>query len=136
MIFTAQPETLDQLWPLALPHLERFSEGTLLINTQCIYEQLKKNEKQLWLFEDGGVVTLVVVTEVWPSMKGPVCTIKIASGHAGHQPLLDICGEIERWASDIGCIGIEIVGRKGWSRLLDGFKQTGVVLEKDLRQVH
>lgn len=136
MIFTAQPETLDALWPHALPHLRRFSEETLLINVDELYDKLKTNDRQLWLIETKGEVTLVVVTEIWQAQAGPVCTIKIASGSAGKEALRAICDEIEKWARGAGCVGIEICGRKGWERVLDGFNQTGVILEKDLRQVH
>lgn len=136
MIFTAQPETLDQLWPHALPHLKRFSEETLLLNTEQIYEALKTNNKQLWMAERDGQVVLVVVTEVKAVDAGSICTIRIGSGTAGHELLRAMCDEIEAWARGIGCVGMEICGRKGWSRVLDGFRQTGVILEKDLRQVH
>ncbi len=136
MIFTAQPETLDQLWPHALPHLKRFSEETLLINPDQIYESVKNLERQMWMFERDGNVVLVVITEIWNAVAGPICTIKIASGTTGPEALRDMCDEIEKWARGNGCVGIEICGRKGWSRVLEGFRQTGVILEKDLRQVH
>jgi hypothetical protein len=136
VIFTAQPETLDRYWPHALPHLKRFSEETLLLNTEKIYESVKTNEKQLWMAERDGEVVLVVVTEVWTAENGQICTIRIGSGTAGHELLRTMCDEIEAWARGIGCVGMEICGRKGWSRVLDGFRQTGVILEKDLRQVH
>jgi hypothetical protein len=44
--------------------------------------------------------------------------------------------EIERWAMSINCVAMEIRGRKGWVRALPEFKQTGVLLEKDLRRMH
>lgn len=136
MIFTAHPDTLEELWPHALPHLKRFSKETLLLNTEEIYEAVKTNDKQLWMAERGGEVVLVVVTEVWTAESGRICTIRIGSGTAGHEVLRSMCDEIEAWARSIGCVGMEICGRKGWSRVLDGFQQTGVILEKDLRQVH
>jgi hypothetical protein len=136
VIFAAHPDTLDVLWPHALPYLKRFSEETLLVNVDELYEKLKTNDRQLWMVEREGKVVLVVVTEVWAASQGPVCTIKIASGDCGKQSLLEIYDEIEAWARGLGCVGVEICGRKGWSRLLEGFRQTGVILEKDLRQVH
>lgn len=136
MIFTVHPETLDQLWPHALPHLKRFSEETLLIDTESIYQSLKTNDRQMWMLAKEGEVVLVVVTEVRSGDHGTICTIRIGAGTAGHESLRTIFGEIEGWARKLGCVAIEICGRKGWSRVLDGFKQTGVILEKDLRQVH
>lgn len=136
MIFTAHPETLSELWPHALPHLKRFAEETLLIDPDQLYKDILENQKQLWMFEDDGKVILAVVTEIWRSQLGQICTIKIAAGTCGHDVLRGVCDEIEKWARNEGCVGIEICGRKGWSRVLDGFKQTGVILEKDLRKVH
>lgn len=136
MIFTAQSDTLPFLWPHALPHIQRFAEETLLIDPDQLYAEILENQKQLWLFEDEGKVVLAVVTEIWKAQLGQVCTIKIAAGTCGHEVLRNVCDEIESWARSSGCVGIEICGRKGWSRVLDGFKQTGVILEKDLRQVH
>lgn len=136
MIFTAQPETLPIIWPHALPHIQRFSEGTLLIDPDELYKEILENQKQLWLFENEGEVVLAVITEVWKAALGNICTIKIAAGTCGHEVLRNMCDEIENWARNSGCVGIEICGRKGWSRVLDGFQQTGVILEKDLRQVH
>jgi len=43
--------------------------------------------------------------------------------------------EIEKWARAVKCVSIGINGRKGWLRVLPGFKQTAVVIEKDLRDV-
>lgn len=136
MIFTAQSDTLPFLWPHALPHIQRFAEETLLIDPDELYREILENQKQLWLFEDDGKVVLAVVTEIWKSAAGQICTIKIAAGTCGHEVLRNMSEEIEIWARNEGCVGIEICGRKGWSRVLDGFKQTGVILEKDLRQVH
>ena len=135
MIFTVQPETLDQFWPQALPHLERFSRETLLVNTLDIYQRVKQSHEQLWMLERDGEVVLVVITEITAGA-GPICRIRIGSGTAGHEALRDMCDEIERWAVRIGCVGMEICGRKGWQKVLEGFNQTGVILEKDLRQVH
>lgn len=136
MIFTAHPKTLSELWPHALPHLKRFAEETLLIDPEQLYKDILENQKQLWMFEDDGKVILAVVTEIWRAQLGQICTIKIAAGTCGHDVLRGVCDEIENWARNEGCVGIEICGRKGWSRVLDGFKQTGVILEKDLRKVH
>jgi hypothetical protein len=135
VIFTASPETLDRLWPLVLPHLERFSRETLLVNTADLYTRIKDSHEQLWLLERDGDVVLVVVTEVTVAAS-PICRIRVGAGTAGHEALRDMCDEIERWAVRMGCVGMEICGRKGWLKVLDGFTQTGVILEKDLRQVH
>jgi hypothetical protein len=135
-IFTATPESVDSLWSLALPHIERFAQETQLIHPADILEDIKTGAKQLWMMSDEGYVTLVVVTEVFDTAGGQVCTMRIACGSAEKDQLRNICAEIEIWAREIGCVAVEIWGRKGWSRVLEGFKESGVILEKDLRKVH
>jgi hypothetical protein len=135
-IFTASSENLETLWPLALPHLERFAQETLLASPQDVLEDLRTGAKQLWLYEEGALVVGVIVTEIYETMKGRVCCIWAACGTVGVHALKPTFDEIEAWARSIHCATVEVRGRKGWARILDGFKQTGVLLEKDLRQVH
>jgi hypothetical protein len=39
---------------------------------------------------------------------------------------------IEQYAKDEGCSAIRLYGRKGWERVLDGYKVEHVILEKAL----
>jgi hypothetical protein len=136
MIFTAQFDTLEQLWLHAKPHIERFSSETMLISPDDMYRDISTGDKQLWMTEAEGIVNAVVITQIYPTQKGSICCVWAACGNSGIESLVKVLGEIEKWARSIDCVALEIRGRKGWSRVLPQFKQTGVLLEKDLRQVH
>lgn len=136
MIFTAQAETLPELWPHARPHIERFSAETQLISADDLYRDISTGHKQLWMTEADGVVRAVVVTQVYPTLKGPICCVWAACGDSGIESLLAVLAEIEKWARSMNCVALEIRGRKGWKRVLPEFEQTGILLEKNLMRVH
>lgn len=136
MIFTAQKADLERLWAHARPFIERFSDETMVVSAEDLYRDISAGEKQLWLIEEGARVTAVVVTQVYSTRKGSICCVWAACGNSGIGLLLDALAEIEKWARSIGCVALEIRGRKGWERVLPEFAKTGVLLEKDLRKVH
>lgn len=41
---------------------------------------------------------------------------------------------VEAWAAENGCDDVEIFGRRGWRRALDGYDETHVILTKPVRQ--
>jgi hypothetical protein len=44
-------------------------------------------------------------------------------------PLLE---GIESYARASGCAAVRIMGRRGWARVLDGYRTKRIILEKDL----
>lgn len=71
-----------------------------------------------------------IVTEVVDYPKKSVCRIWLAGGEL--EELVEAEKQIAIWAKSIGCHGLEIIGRKGWSRTLADYKETSVVLVKEL----
>jgi hypothetical protein len=81
---------------------------------------------QLFPVEPDGVIVTRLVQE--PGRL--VCLVWLASGDL--EPLLERYVDIEAWAAREGAVAMRIQGRAGWLRVLPGFKQTGVILEKEL----
>lgn len=136
MIFTANQNTLEKLWPHALPHLERFARETGLVSPDDLYSDIRVHAKQLWLVSQQAEVTAAVVTQIFTTLKGKTCCVYAACGNSGIPALLDALEHIERWALEIGCINMEVRGRKGWKRALPEYKETGVILEKQISHLH
>jgi len=136
MIFAARSESIPELWDVILPHLERFSRETMLTTPADILCDLMSGEKQLWLVEKNAQVVAVGLTQIYLTGRGNICAVWGACGDLGIEGLREALEEIERWAMSINCVAMEIRGRKGWVRALPEFKQTGVLLEKDLRRMH
>jgi hypothetical protein len=132
-VFTVPSHAVDVWWPQLRPHLERFERETQRVDAETIRKQAKNCERQIWGVMDGMHVVGVAVTEVYVTPRWPVCWVWYAVGNGGTDAMAKIYDEIEKWARSIGCGSIGICGRKGWIRVLPGFKQTAIVLEKDLR---
>jgi len=71
-----------------------------------------------------------IVTEIVDYPKKSVCRIWLAGGDLDE--LIHAEKHIARWAKQIGCHGMEIIGRKGWQRKLSDYRDTSVVLVKEL----
>ena len=71
-----------------------------------------------------------IVTEVVDYPKQSVCRIWLAGGDMDE--LLEAEKQIAVWARSIGCTGMEIIGRKGWQRVLTEYTPQSVVLTKEL----
>ena len=71
-----------------------------------------------------------MVTEIIPFPRNRVLRVWLAGGELDelqrYQPAL------ENYARSEGCSRIEIDGRKGWERALDGYKAERVILTKDI----
>lgn len=127
--FSIAPEQIDEYWPRVRHHFERLERKSGLVLASAIREDLKLGHKHLWIATN---YEGVAVTEVSNTPKGLGCTIYAAAGTESHKGQIDeIIGTIEAWARNIGCTRLMLQGRKGWTRRLRGFRQTGVVLEKE-----
>lgn len=136
-IFTVPSEAIDIWRPMLLPHLQRFEEETQRVSAESLLEDARRAEKQVWGLHTGERIAGVVVTEVFTTPRGQQCRIWAAVGtheNSAKDETLLLYAAIEKWAREIGCVAIEIWGRKGWLRWLPGYRQTAVVLEKELHE--
>lgn len=84
----------------------------------------------LWTAWDGRVLG-AWVTQVSSANGVKVCTI-VACGGQSLARWRHLIWAVEDHAKQAGCAAVRIIGRKGWLRALDGFRQRAVVLEKEL----
>lgn len=72
-----------------------------------------------------------IITEIVDYPQKSMCRIWLAGGNL--EELMQAEKSIAHWAKSIGCDGMEIVGRKGWSRQLKDYRESAVVLMKDFK---
>jgi len=72
----------------------------------------------------------VIVTRLIEEPTRLVCLVWLASGDLDR--LLDRYQDVEAWARAHEVDTLRIQGRAGWLRVLDGYQQVGVILEKGL----
>ncbi|REJ67655.1 MAG: hypothetical protein DWQ28_06665 [Proteobacteria bacterium] len=71
-----------------------------------------------------------IVTEIVDYPQKSVCRIWLAGGDLDE--LKDAEVAIAVWAKTHGCDGMEIIGRRGWSRTLSNYRQNSVVLTREI----
>lgn len=126
---------LWQEWERCLPVLSpaiRRSEGAF--DAAHVWSELVQGNAQLWPLWKGRETqvkrsAMVTRIEIYPSGRKAVLGW-LAGGE------MDECrtmqGWVEDWARAMGCERFEIIGRRGWLRALEGFRESQVVLTKDL----
>lgn len=120
---------LAEALPLIMPSLEygdgKYDEIDLL-------EKLKDNTAVLWLARYGGRIEAAGITwiDIYPQEKR--MTLAFAGGD---KALLEgLHGYVEDYAKQVGCLAIEVWGRKGWIRELAplGYEYIHTVVRKKL----
>ena len=70
-----------------------------------------------------------IVTEIVDYPQRSACRIWLAGGDMDE--LVEAEKKVAAWAKSIGCDGMEIIGRKGWERMLKDYEAASTVLIKD-----
>lgn len=85
----------------------------------------------LWVVWNGSVIDAAAATILINSEIGKVCIIT-ACGGDDMKRWLSLIGQIESYAGSEGCARVRIYGRKGWLRVLQGYQQQHVIMDKML----
>ena len=92
--------------------------GKRLSYVDCLKEIIE-HRMQLWTVNDPPVAC--VVTEIVSYPQAKFCRVFFAAG-TGTDWARPVIEQLEEWSKPLGCEGIEIVGRKGWAKLLPEFE--------------
>lgn len=113
---------LEAHWHVVLPHIERALEsGAGDYKPADVFREIKARDAQLWVWAEKDRVKAACVTKVIQYPQKKVCLIMLGAGDGLKQWRDD--GTIEAWARGNGCTELEIYGRRGWGRALDGWDE-------------
>lgn len=116
-------DDFDRAWQHSAPFLVDALDGSMAIGH--VYEACKDGRARLWPLERSAVVTELLE---YPNLLA--CRVWLAGGDLyeirSYLPALD------NYARSMGCERIEVDGRRGWQKVLDGYELTRVVLTKEL----
>lgn len=124
------PATVHQIWPQAAPLIRAAIERTDLSDFAMIEKQVLAGDQLLWLAISDHIEA-AATTHLVKTPGRPVCILTACSG-AQRERWLPLFSQIERYAKDEGASRMRIFGRKGWERVLDGYRVEHVILEKAL----
>lgn len=135
---TMTAEEMAPLWPGIVACLERYCRRFRDEETAGhILEQCAAGQRQLWIVTDEtGRVVLTPVTEIVTiDATGKKQLLLAEVGGERLRECMPLLEKIERWAAaEHGATQSQLVGRKGWKRLLEplGYRDTAVIWRKGL----
>jgi len=134
-LMLVDPIALDHVWERAemlLSGVEDYTPGKFTLPD--IYEMVQRGLLQLWLCHDAVGFFFAFVTHFVDYPRKRTIRFCMAGGSRAKEclPLLPL---VENWALSHGCTGGEVVGRKGWAKLLEmyGYTPIAPILFKYLR---
>jgi hypothetical protein len=131
VLVCVDPAQICEIWPHAAPLLRVACYRTMLNAFDEIERDILSGRSLLWLAWNGESILAAAATILINSEAGKVCVITLCGGSGLNRwlPLLD---GIETYARDEGCKLVRIYGRKGWLRVLDGYREKHVIMDKDI----
>jgi hypothetical protein len=125
------PQRMRDVWPFVAPLLRRAIAKTHLCAFAEIERAILAGDALLWIAWNGSTIDAVASTSLLQTDAGKVCVITACAG-ANIVRWLPLIRTIEAYARDEACICVRIFGRKGWARVLDGYRQTHAIIDKHL----
>lgn len=125
------PARVQEVWPHARALIRSAIEYTGLSSPDDIETDVLYGDQLLWLAWDGRSIMAAATTQLVKPIDSKICVLTACAGH-DRERWLPLFARIEQYAKDEGCKAMRIFGRPGWERVLDGYKKTFVILEKDL----
>lgn len=124
------PARIGEVWPHAKDKIRAAVERTGLSAFEDIEADVLCGNQLLWLAWDGTSIMAAATTQiVKPFSK--ICVLTACAGH-DRERWLPLFEHIEKYAENEGCSSMRIYGRKGWERVLTGYRAEHVILEKPL----
>jgi hypothetical protein len=120
------PKRVHEFWPHAKELILSAIRRTGISDPQDIEYDILSGDQLLWLAFDGKIKAAAA-----SHLAGDVCTIT-ACGGEDMKEWLPLFSQIEDYAKAEGCRCVRIYGRKGWLRVLDGYRATHVIMERPL----
>jgi hypothetical protein len=128
-LICVDPKRVHEIWPHVVHLIHGAVKRTNLSHTLDIDDDILHGHGLLWLACDGSKILAAMTTSLVSTDRDKVC-ILTACGGSEMMQWLPLLRKIEAYAKDEGCGCVRIYGRKGWARLLDGYRVEHVILER------
>lgn len=129
-VFTLQSSEIGEFWPLIEFFLLKIDGADWTLDG--VRQELEAAKAQLWGMAEGREIRAIWVTKLEETSKGRRGLLWIAAGEGLEDGLKLFSEHTEPWLKEKGCKSVQILGRRGWKRVLDGYDDVGVVLVKEL----
>jgi hypothetical protein len=130
-LICVDPKRVHEIWPHVAHLIHRAVKRTNLSHFSDIADDVLHGNGLLWIAWDGRAVKAAATTSLIRTERELVCVLT-ACGGDDMRLWLPLLAKIEAYAKAEGCARIRIYGRKGWLRVLDGYRIDHVILGKAL----
>lgn len=128
-------EMFDVIWQVVEHKVDiALKKGGSLISAKDVYKMLKNKDAQLWIVKENETIKVAYITSIKILPDCYVLEIVALFGNNIKKYLDFIEENIVKFAKEHGCQYIEIVGRKGWERMLrnKGYKTVSLIIRKEV----
>lgn len=127
-------EKFERYWPQIAIELDKVPHIWIEWTTkEALYVGVLDGSLDVWATGTPTSITSVVFTRFSDTPAGRVLQCLLAFGRGIQDCLPSLTATLEKIASEAGCYKCEIHGRRGWLKLLHGFKEDFVVMSKQLQ---
>lgn len=119
------------VWPAVREKLRAAYLKNDLSHTEALERDVLSGKGVLWLASTNSKIEAAAVTVLTRTDRNLVCVIT-ACGGGSMRRWLHMLSAIEEWAKSEGAAKVRIFGRKGWVRMLENYRVSSVVLERQL----
>jgi hypothetical protein len=123
------PQRVGEFWSHVSPLLKAACCRTKLNAFADVEADILAGRSLLWLAWNGRTVESAAATILDNTEIGKVCIITVCGG-SDMRRWLPLINQIENYAKAEGCGRVRIYGRKGWLRVLDGYEEKHVIMDK------
>lgn len=126
-LICVDPARVGEIWPHVRDKIRAAIERTGLSAFEDIEADVLSGAQLVWIAWDGKEIIAAATTKLARN----VCVL-VSCGGYDREKWLPMFAMIEQYAKNEGCSKMRIYGRKGWERVLDGYRAEHVILEKAL----
>lgn len=132
-LFCIDPELVHKIWDRATDFIKPAMQRGGMGDFSEVERDVLSGDALLWVAYDPVAMEILAgaVTQLTIENEIKTCTI-VACGGKGWSRFGHFVERLEQFAKDEGCSGVRICGRKGWARVLPGYRIKRVILEKAL----
>lgn len=129
--YCVAPADVEKWWPFVGERIaEALRRGGVGTPVDAVRRDLETGTALLWLAIEGTGIVGVAVTALIAGHSGKRCELVAFAGDLARcRAMLPV---IERYAKEEGCAMMRLMGRLGWRRVLEGYSEPFVTLEKRL----
>jgi hypothetical protein len=130
-IFCVDPKVVDRVWKLARPILEPAFSDNSDSTIEATEADVLSGISFLWVAWDGNKILAAATTVLVKTPRYKMCIVTSAGG-VGSKLWNEFMPLVEQYARDEGCERVRAMGRQGWAKVLSGYEQPWIVLDKVL----